>query len=468
MKSVKSILLCIVLVIGILFVGCNQNAPTDDGDSGTSVETSAASKKVLNFMGPKMRYEGQEEAWNEMIKEFEAENNCTIKTRWQGTWTEVTQALSTAQLAGENIDLITVNGGIVRASLAPSGILMNITDIVEPIKDRFVEGMIDHYTVGGKVWGFPYGESTTSLIYYNMNIFEELGISEPKTFEEMVDIAKIIKDKKDITPMIHQGKVPWYWPMWYFETYGQVSGNKSVENITEFLSGNRKFTGEAEKEAFLKIKAFFDSGILSLDSLDTDSDAMRATFAQQKAAMFYGGTWEYAPTLSAVDGAFEIGVFEFPLIVNTQGVKPQHGGAADDGIAIPSCANPDNMDLIVKFVEYMTRPENADRAIQPFNPMIPSVKGVKSQSTQIANKMNKEFIPNTVMFLDWIWSPEINDAFCQAIPAVVSGYVTADEAVETVQKAYDTLVLEKEYSYDWYNKWDDEDWAKVTPKLTKK
>ena len=39
---------------------------------------------------------------------------------------------------------------------------------------------------------------------------------------------------------------------------------------------------------------------------------MKALFAQQEAAMFYGGSWEYAPALEIVGGAFEVGVFMFP------------------------------------------------------------------------------------------------------------------------------------------------------------
>ena len=83
----------------------------------------------------------------------------------------------------------------------------------------------------------------------------------------------------------------------------------------------------------------------------------------------------------------------------------------------------------------------------------------------VTEYLNQYVVPNSVMFLDWIWPSEVNDAFSQTIPAVASGNMTPEQAVEVVQAAYDTAVAEKEYTYDWWNTWTDEDWAKVTPQL---
>jgi hypothetical protein len=41
--------------------------------------------------------------------------------------------------------------------------------------------------------------------------------------------------------------------------------------------------------------------------------------------------------------------------------------------------------------------------------------------------------------------------------------MTAKEAVDTVQKAYETVKTEKNYKYDWWSDWTDADWKKVTP-----
>ena len=44
----------------------------------------------------------------------------------------------------------------------------------------------------------------------------------------------------------------------------------------------------------------------------------------------------------------------------------------------------------------------------------------------------------------------------------MNGSMTAAEATQNVQAIYDTLVKEEDYSYNWYDKFDDEMWAQVT------
>jgi raffinose/stachyose/melibiose transport system substrate-binding protein len=189
---------------------------------------------------------------------------------------------------------------------------------------------------------------------------------------------------------------------------------------------------------------------------------MRAAFAQQKAAMFYGGTWEMPNIRDSVTD-FEVGVFEFPLVVDTAGVVPQHGGGPDGCLAIPSFAPKENLDLQAQFLEFVSREEFANKILQPALPLLPVLTNVPAVDDALAPELNGEFIPHTIRFLDWIWPVEVNDAVMQGIPAVIVGEITAEEAAANVQEAFDTLVEEKEYKYDWWTTWTADDWAKVTP-----
>jgi raffinose/stachyose/melibiose transport system substrate-binding protein len=189
---------------------------------------------------------------------------------------------------------------------------------------------------------------------------------------------------------------------------------------------------------------------------------MRATFLQQKAAMFYGGTWELAP-LREANPNFEIGVFEFPLMTDAAGVVSQHGGGPDNAWSIPSFIDPANLPMAAQFLEFITRQENATRIISTYSPMIPSIKGVPTVDDPLATEFNEQFMPNTITFLDWLWPNEVNDAVMQAIPAVLTGNMTAEEGATTVQDALDTIREESNYQFDWWTTWTDADWAKVTP-----
>lgn len=465
----KKKLLAALLTLCMLAVsacgGTPSVSPAASGESSAAGGSSTASgaQRTLSIVGSVRRFPGEEDAWKSVIAKFEAENpDIKVNVRWQGQWNEVPQNLSAAKMSGEPVDLFTAGGGVINSTLAPSGSLMDMTELMAPYVDRFNEGMLSAYYIGDKLWGFPYGDADLSCVYYNKTMFDELGLTPPKTFDELVTVANTIREEKGIMPMLHQGKAAWFWPMWFMETYAQTTKNNSINEINSFLADEKQFTGEAETEAFAKIKAFFDNGILTSESLDTDGDGVRAAFSQGKTAMFYGGTWEYAPLLSAMgESNIEVGVFEFPEVV--AGVKPQHGGGPGDAFVIPSFAPKENVDMTMRFIEFITRPEIANEIIATYSPNVAVIKGVETVDTPIKTTLNDGIRPNTIAFLDWIWPAEVNDAFVQAIPAALSGQMSPAEATQTVQDALDRIIEEKDYKADWWNAWTPEQWAAVTP-----
>lgn len=449
-KKFVKIILMITLLAGLL-VSCQKAA-----------ETETAEPRTLHIIGSERTYPGEAEAWDEVIADFEEEFNVTVEVKWQGDWNEVPQMLETARMAGEPVDISSAGAGLVNTTLTRSGIIMDLTEYIEPFEDRFSEGSFLAYTINDKVWGIPYGASSTTGVIYNKTLFDELGLEEPTTYEELLEISNVLADEGYI-PMIHDGKAPWFWPIWFFETYAQTTHNNSIDSVVQFLSGEKQFTGEEEKAAFEAIKQFYDDGILTQESLDTDTDAKFAVFAQKKAAMFYAGTWHLAPVRAVVGDTFELGIFEFPIVV--EGADSQHGGGPGDCFVIPSFADPVNYDLSRQFFEFISREENATKILSKRDPLGPSIASVPSTETEpLAQELVEEFYPNTITFLDWIWPVEVNDAFVAGIPAVLSGAITSEEATQNVQDALDTLVEEKDFQFDWWTTWTEEDWNKVTMK----
>ena len=196
---------------------------------------------VLHMQGSARNKPGEEEAWAEVIAAFEQEYNCEVSVRWTGEWSEIPQQLETARMASEPVDISTAGAMLVNSTLARGGILMDITDLITPFEDRFAPGMLKPYIIGDRVWGIPWGTASSSMFYYNKTLFDELGLEEPKTYEDLLAIHQAVQENTDMMTMVHQGKAPWMWPMWFFETFAQTTGNTSVEFIIEFLSGNKSF-----------------------------------------------------------------------------------------------------------------------------------------------------------------------------------------------------------------------------------
>ncbi|MEW5866954.1 MAG: extracellular solute-binding protein [Bacillota bacterium] len=417
-----------------------------------------ASKEKLVIFGTELP-ELVQSARDKIAEGFEAENpGIEVVWRLEGEWKDSLQRMMTARLAGEQMDVIVAAANPTNSVYVREKLLMDLTEVIGDIRKRVDPAALEAFTIGGRIWAIPHSCMSTSAWYYNKAIFKKYGLEEPKTYSDMVAIARKL-NQAGVIPAVHQGKNPWMWPMWYFETFAQTSGNKSVELTIQNLMGKRKFTSPEDVQALEAIANFVKDGILGKGVLDTDWEGMRSAFVTGKAAMYYGGSWEL-PWLLANAKGMDIGIFEFPLI--KQGVISQHGGGPDQGLAISSSISPKRFNLALKFIEYCTRDNPANMWLAPMEPIATThVNGPKS-SNPIAREMATQFVPHTIRFLDWIWPLEVSQAFQQAIQSVVAGVRTPQEAMQVVQKAYDDLVA-KGYRFDYWNTWSESDWALVTP-----
>lgn len=467
-KNVFYFLVVMGLLVGLL-VACQAaeqpevEAPEEVVEQPEEMaEEVEESPCVLHVQGSARTNPGEQEAYDEVIAAFEEEFNCTVSSRFTGEWNEIPQQLETARMANEPVDVSTAGAMLTNSTLARSGILLDLTELIKPIEGRMAPGMLEPYTIGGHVWGIPYDTASSSMVFYNKTVLDSLGLEEPKTYDDLLAIHEAVQANTDMMTMIHQGKAPWMWPMWFFETFAQTSGNTSIPFIVDFLSGKESFDNEETVAAFEAIADFYNDGILTQASLDTDHDGMIAAFAQQKAFMLYGGLWEMGTLQSSVTD-FELGIFEFPMVVDTPGVVSQHGGGPDGAFVIPSFIEPENIKWAIQFLEFVTRKENASKIIGTQAPYMPTYSSVEPIDDPLARELTDEFLPHTIRFLDWMWPVEVNDAVVAGIPAVMLGEMTPEEVAQSVQDALDTLIAETGFQYDWWNYWEQSDWDKVTP-----
>jgi len=426
----------------------------------SSPETAENDDCSLTFLASADRPTAEQEAYQEVFANFEAEYGCKVETRFQGTWDEITQQLTGARIAQEQVNLFITS--TATRDLARAGMLMDLTTCVEPFEDRFLPSAQDPYVIDGHVWAVPMSSTDTSAVIYNATLFDELGIDPPTTYEDLVAAGQTIAETTDIVPIIHQGKSQWYWSMWYFATFGQESGNNSVEYTEQFLSGERSFDSPEEIAALADLARFTEDGLMNSATLDTDPDGMRATFLQGKAAMIFALTPELV-NLRDADPSFELGVFQFPRVVDDSSVAQHVGGGPENGVAIASFAPSDTLEQSCQLLEFISRPDQAAILFEPVNPLVPSVTGVPATTNEpLAAQLTEEFIPNTITFLDWIWPGQVNDAVRNAIIDVMYNDVAPEAAAQDVQEALDKLIAEEDYTYRWWDTWTQEDWDAVS------
>ncbi|MGB9808726.1 MAG: ABC transporter substrate-binding protein, partial [Caldanaerobacter sp.] len=141
----------------------------------------------------------------------------------------------------------------------------------------------------GKLYGLP-RNTDFMVLYYNKGLFEKFGVNVPDTFEELIGAAKTFR-KNNIAPISINGKDKWSLAILYQDLVLKESGDQ--EYIYRVLSEKNNISKDpillkAAKDFVELVNAggFQDSFIAA------DYGAANNLFAQEKAAMYYMGSWE--------------------------------------------------------------------------------------------------------------------------------------------------------------------------------
>ena len=241
--------------------------------------------------------------------------------------------------------------------------------------------------------------ANVSGIYYNKTKFKELGLKEPKTFEEFQEITKKIKDS-GTSPFAVAGTEGWtlngYHQLSLITTTG--SGDKANDYLRFSKPNAIKATDPTLKEDAKKMDLLAENAQNGWRGASYN-DAVVA-FANGKALMMPQGSWALA-AVNQQDPKFEIGMFAFP------GDKAGHEATVGAGdLALSVSAKTKHPKETEKFIEYMT----SAKAMQKYYDVDGSpvaVEGVKQDpKSPLANISQLAFTDKHYVWLGQHWNSE--------------------------------------------------------------
>ncbi len=349
-----------------------------------------------------------------------------------GTITDGLGRLNNAVLAGDQIDVVLCAANPVNTSYARLGLISPVDDLVASMGDRFIDGAVSNFTVGGKVWAVPMSAVNVTTFFYNKDLFDQAGISEPATYEEFVAAGPKLA-ALGVIPVVHQGKNAWMWPLYYMSSLSQTTGNTQLELVEATLKGEKKFTDPESVEALKLAYGWVKDGLLDPQSNELDEEAMKSVFYAGRAASYFGGSWD-VPGLTA-NATFNWGVFMFPKYESQPGTPVAYGGA-ETGLCVSSSSK--NPELAKQFIAYASEDAQAKMMLDPISPIATSNKGVPGVDTEIAKDLST-YLP-TSKFLDWVWPRELTSTIQTEIQNMMGGGETPEQAAANMQAKLDEMI----------------------------
>ncbi|BAS28296.1 extracellular solute-binding protein [Limnochorda pilosa] len=244
-------------------------------------------------------------AYDQFIQAFEAENPGIHVRFVPYKNTEYNTIVATALQAGSGPDIIHLRayGGL--EPLADAGYLMPMDDQVEALK-AFNPDVLRGATnrKDGKVYGVPFALQTVQVLY-NVRVFQELGLKEPQTWDELLQVAAALK-KAGYIPFANGAKEGWT-----LETFFGAVGPSfyGPEFYSEVVAGETTFEDprfKAAVEKMLELRPYLPESYMGVGYTD-----MQVMFAQELAGMMLAGSYELG-TFAQMNPNLQVGVFPIP------------------------------------------------------------------------------------------------------------------------------------------------------------
>lgn len=284
------------------------------------------------------------EALDQIISNFEAANpDIDIQGEYVGNYNDIVAKLQAAIPANRAPDAVILE--VTRYGLfAGGGVLADLTPYfdADPLKDDLYDYAREIGVIGDKTYIVPFN-SSTPVLYYNKDIFERAGITEPelKTFDEILDVAQTITDKlgsEGITGIAAPGQ---------FARWGLVMANGS--DLIDSMSGEILLDAPKTIAAYQWMASLvYEHKVASPDGV-TEEDNGRDAFLAGKVGMMMNSTGNYVGSKKALGD--KLGVLPMPC--NPECSVPI-GGA---GIGILASSPKEVRDAAYKFISFAASPE---------------------------------------------------------------------------------------------------------------
>lgn len=199
-----SVLLCILAIFSLLLVACSSaTSDTPAEEENTAVEEESAAEEtvleevapepvILSLLGPSNPNDAlMVEALTNAYTALHPNVTFEIEVAASGG-SEVDNLVKTRLATGEMNDIFYYNSGALLQALNPSQTLVDLANeaFMANIDDAFKPTVSQN----NGIFGVPVGFASGGGILYNKNIYEELGLSIPTTWDEFAANNEAIKE----------------------------------------------------------------------------------------------------------------------------------------------------------------------------------------------------------------------------------------------------------------------------------
>lgn len=414
MKKTKFTVLLVLLVLPFYIFAAGQ---TESSDNILRVASKTEGTELIKI-------------YDQIIEDFTSENS-GVSVQWDrvGGDYEFEGLISSLQSLTPPDIYYEWGGNRIRNHVA-DGELEDLSSVKTKLSNSIGESAWSGTEVKGKTYMIPTTQDVSVLIWYNVDIFNKLGLSVPKTWSEFLSVCDTISSS-NITPILIGNADAWPAGNFISLFLSRVAGDEYFDSVLSMKEGT-SFNNPGFVKALQYAYDLGKSGFINSDLNTLSGDESYSRLFDNSSAMYPIGTWfksriipDYAPDPSKANFDF----FNLPAFEDGKGLQSSYIGV-NTGFVLNSASK--KKELAKEFLMYMEQQSYGKQFAK--TGVFPAVQDTLDLSDLYLNKVNSMMQSTKVVVSppDDGYNLEMANALYQAIAKVLVNELTPEEALSEV------------------------------------
>lgn len=374
---------------------------------------------------------------NEAAAEFQ-EQNPDISVTIELHPNEAYKTLIQVALVGSDPPDVFFNWiGEDSARLVRDGLALDIAELGMAeggFRNLLSESWVDVLRIDDGIYGVP-TNAVTKYFYYNTAFFDEHGLSEPATFDELLGLCRSIREiDPAIVPLPLGNSERWKMNHYITVINERILGVESLRDDYALSAADEDlFTEPGYVTAWEKVLELQGAGCFQDAPNATSPEISRSLFSSEISPMIFCGSW--CASIFDSDGFTDYALFRFP---------PIEGGASDgnsnmvvpEGLQI-AAASP-HPEAAVAWASWLVTPEMAAKRAEMTrtlvsNPALLDTIDATDQFEWMAEDMSS--LDRQFNVIDVELEGSVAEAYLDAGVEILNGTMTPEQAMEAIRAA---------------------------------
>lgn len=451
-RKLIAALLATVTALSITACGGSTTAINDDSSSESAEDASGDNSEdsgqiTISLMTMNTREEAETNGyqyafWKAVDEWKEAHPDVVIEEETMDQTSYQTKINAVAS-SGDMPDIFALKGSWTN-SFVQNGWVADITEDIQDVQDIYIDNAFRFATIDDKVYGIPKQSQCTGLIFYNSDLWSEIGYDEfPTTWDDLLDAVQKFKDK-GITAFVMGNKANWPAESCWLSTLGdRFTGNEWTYSIVD--GDGAKFTDESFVKALTCFQELAESGAFNADINSLDDTEQNTVYFNKKAAAIANGDW-FISTLN--NSAPEDVLASTKLAI----LPPVNDGSENQNTVSGGCIwywsmssnemSSEKRELTIDFLKYITSQQVGNDTAEHGDS--PAVKNPEYDTTQTSDLFNEyqELMKavTQVPVYDGCMDASVIETMNTGLQSLLIGETTPEELAESIQLEQEQVI----------------------------